>query len=315
MHRREGRGRGFALQTRHGVGARPDLRLGVPRVRLHHLVPLTLTERLHRHEHSRRGEEGTRVLEHAVVGQRALDDEGGEELELLVGVGSLEKARHELVRGGHSQVEAQGVEHVLLHAQDLLAGVSLVGDVHEVANLRRPDLLVLGREEHRRHTNQLEVLPGHHLLGEEAIDQVVGEEERFRHKLELQVHLNEPIDQDGAHLVVDVGLDAHVVGRNLGVGLDTEPVAEDVVDVLSDGKRVLAVQGVDVGHLLLGATLDVFGVALALGGGLARASGHGAASRIRDVARLVLARALRGATPLGDTTQASARGLLAEVVE
>ena len=65
----------------------------------------------------------------------------------------------------------------------------------------------------------LEVLPGHNLLGEEAIDEVVGEEERLRHELELQVHFDEPIDQDGAHLVVDVRLDAHVVGRNLSVGL------------------------------------------------------------------------------------------------
>ena len=70
----------------------------------------------------------------------------------------------------------------------------------------------------------LEVLPGHNLLGEEAIDEVVGEEERLRHELELQVHFDEPIDQDGAHLVVDVRLDAHVVGRNLGVGLRNREV-------------------------------------------------------------------------------------------
>lgn len=65
----------------------------------------------------------------------------------------------------------------------------------------------------------LEVLPGDHLLGEEAIDEVVREKEGFGHKLELEVHLNEPVDEDGAHLIVDVRLDEHVVGRNLGVRL------------------------------------------------------------------------------------------------
>ena len=43
--------------------------------------------------------------------------------------------------------------------------------------------------------------------------------------------------------------DKAVTGR--ATHLDAEPVAEDVVDVLRDGERVLAVQGVDVGHLLL----------------------------------------------------------------
>ena len=38
--------------------------------------------------------------------------------------------------------------------------------------------------------------------------------------------------------------------------LNAEPVAEDVVDVLGDGERVLTVHGVDVGHLLL---FDVVG--------------------------------------------------------
>jgi hypothetical protein len=33
------------------------------------------------------------------------------------------------------------------------------------------------------------------------------------------VHLDEPVDEDRAHLVVDVGLDQHVVRRNLSVGL------------------------------------------------------------------------------------------------
>ena len=186
---------------------------------LHHVVPLTLAQRLHRDVHCRRREKGPRVLEHAVVGKGALHDEAREELELLIRVGGLEEAGHELVGGGNREVEAQGVEHLLLHLEDLLAGVRLVGDVDKVTNLWRPDLLVLGSEQHRRDTNQLEVLPRDRLLREEAIDEVVREEKGLRHQFELEMHLDEPVDEDSAHLVVDVRLDEHVVGRDLGVRL------------------------------------------------------------------------------------------------
>jgi len=52
-------------------------------------------------------------------------------------------------------------------------------------------------------------------------------------------------------LSVDKSRAGNKVVTGQAAHLDTEPVAEDVVDVLSDGKRVLTVQGVDVGHLLL----------------------------------------------------------------
>lgn len=48
----------------------------------------------------------------------------------------LDQAGHELERGRHGEVEAEGVEHALLHREDLLAGVRLVADVYEVAHLR-----------------------------------------------------------------------------------------------------------------------------------------------------------------------------------
>lgn len=63
-------------------------------------------------------------------------------------VGCLQEAGKEGMRGGQGQVEVQGVEHHLLHGQNLLAGVCLVRDVNEVANLGRPNLLVLGGDQH-----------------------------------------------------------------------------------------------------------------------------------------------------------------------
>lgn len=71
-------------------------------------------------------------------------------------------------RGAH--LEVQGIEHLRLHGQDLLARVRLVRDVHEVPHFRRVDLLVLGRQQHRRDAHQLQLLPHHHLALQEAVD-------------------------------------------------------------------------------------------------------------------------------------------------
>ena len=67
--------------------------------------------------------------------------------------GSLEVASEEVVVGRQREVELERVEHELLALEDLLAGVGLVRDVDKVADLRGPDLLVLGANEHASDAN------------------------------------------------------------------------------------------------------------------------------------------------------------------
>jgi hypothetical protein len=45
------------------------------------------------------------------------------------------------------------------------------------------------------------------LLGfQEAVDEVGGQVQSLGHELELEVHVHQPVNEDGTHLVVDVGL-------------------------------------------------------------------------------------------------------------
>ena len=158
------------------------------------------------------------VLEHLVVLQGELDEVVGEQIGLGARVGmhagDLDEAFEEEERVRRGQLKVELREHVALHLQDLLARVRLVGDVHEVAALGRVDLLVLGRDEHRRDADQLQVAALDLLLLEVAIDQVDGQVQGLRHQLELQVHLDEPVDEDRAHLLVDVLLLCDVGGRS-----------------------------------------------------------------------------------------------------
>mmetsp|Transcript_2532 Transcript_2532/g.5269 ORF Transcript_2532/g.5269 Transcript_2532/m.5269 type:complete len:458 (-) Transcript_2532:114-1487(-) len=201
--------------------------------------------------HCRSREERAAVLKHRVLRQRQLRQEVSEKLALLVGTSCLQVTCKEVERGGHSQVEPETVQDLLLHVQDLLAVVSLVRDVHEVADLRGPDLLILCCKKHGRYANELQILAADRVLGEETINQVGGQEERLGHKLELKVNLHEPVDEDGAHLVVDVSLLPHVIQRHLRVRLDAAPVAVDVVHILCASEGIITVGRVNVRHLHL----------------------------------------------------------------
>ena len=125
----------------------------------------------------------------------------------------LAEALEEDVRVRRRQLEVELREHGALGREDLLARVRLVRDVHKVAALGRVDLLVLRRDEHRRDPDELQLVPLHRLLLEVAVDQVDGEVHRLGAQLELVVHLDQPVDEDRAHLVVDVKLAALHVRR------------------------------------------------------------------------------------------------------
>ena len=80
---------------------------------------------------------------------------------------------------------------------------------------------------------------------EEAVDEVGGQVERLGHELELEVHIHQPVDQNGPHLVVDVGLAGHVVGGDAHLGLDAVVKLEDVLDLRSFGELMSAAMGSD----------------------------------------------------------------------
>jgi hypothetical protein len=76
----------------------------------------------------------------------------------------------------------------------------------ERADLRRVNLLELGGDEHARDAHQLQLWARARVLGQAAVDEVDGEEERLRVQLVLLRHLHQPVHQDAAHGGVDVAL-------------------------------------------------------------------------------------------------------------
>ena len=150
------------------------------------------------------------VVEEVVALQGAVEDEAGELDDLLVGVGRLEVSDEEGVSAGDGDLVLQSLENLLLHVDDLVAGVGTVADVDQIAQFRGVDLLVLGGDEKARHADELELGSFYLLPLEVSVDEVDREVKRLRHELELEMDLNEPINEDGAHPLVDVGLVLHV---------------------------------------------------------------------------------------------------------
>ena len=248
-------GGGLDHEGTHLVGHVLDLGLLVAGVLLEGAGPGASAEGLAGKEDRGGRDLGVGVPHHVVLGERDLDSIHAEHVEALLGGDTdagrvpagagLDEAGQEVVGGRGGDLELQPVEDRLLHGEDLVLGVGAVADEDEVADLGGPDLLVLGGDEHGGDPDELEVLPGDPVHVKVPVDDLDRQEEGLGHQTELEVHLHEPVDQDGAHLVVDVGLLVHVVLGGEEV-LDGPVVGVDVLDVLCLAQVVVLVLGVDV---------------------------------------------------------------------
>ena len=177
----------------------------------HRRVPrICAAQRAERNVDARGGNHRRGVRQKLVLLLRTLDEVRRKETRPRVRAGRLDVAVEEDERRRDGDAKFEGVEHVRLHLKDLLARIRAVSDVHEVPHLRRVDLLVLGGEEHRCHAHELQLLPLNDLLLEEAVDEIYRQVQRLWHELELQVDFCEPINENCAHLFIDVRLVDHV---------------------------------------------------------------------------------------------------------
>ncbi len=84
------------------------------------------------------------------------------ETDVVAGVrGGLGVAAQKVQRNGPAQAEVEGLQDAVLHAQDGLLGVGLVGHVDEVVDFGSVHLLEFGRHEHGRQADQLQLVPDH----------------------------------------------------------------------------------------------------------------------------------------------------------
>jgi len=198
------------------------------------------------HVHGSGSDMTLQILQESVVQKTDLHKVLGEGPRLEVVLVCLGNSPQEVHRIGVRQVVVQSREDEPFGTKNLFLSEAIVGDVAEVLNVRRENLLVLGGNEHRSHTDQLELIQHDDLVCQKPIDNVDGQEEGLREETEASVNLDEPIHKDTAHLPLEVDLVVHVVGVRLRFGFELPKVLEDLVDVLGDHQRVLGILGIEI---------------------------------------------------------------------
>lgn len=123
---------------------------------------------------------------------------------------NLAEALKEPVGRCSLDVEIKYTQHPMFLLQNLLLSVSVISDVYKVFHNRRIDLLILAGNKHGGYTHQLQLLSVDLFFLQVSIDKINSQVEALRYKLELQVNLYEPIDQNGAHAFINVNLVPHV---------------------------------------------------------------------------------------------------------
>lgn len=120
-------------------------------------------------------------------------------------------SRHE------SYVKLKLLQYFSLFFDYLFSPVGVICDVHEVVDIRRIDLLVLGRYQHACHSDQLVVLSLYQALRAESVDQVYAYEQRFWQQFVFEVDVDEPIYQCPPHFRIDFLLQGQTVMARIRV--------------------------------------------------------------------------------------------------
>mmetsp|Transcript_37370 Transcript_37370/g.111626 ORF Transcript_37370/g.111626 Transcript_37370/m.111626 type:complete len:224 (-) Transcript_37370:449-1120(-) len=145
-----------------------------------------------------------------------------------------------------ADLELQDGEDRDLHPHDVLPGVGLVGDVHEVVDLRWVQFLELCSHEQGCDASKLQVPAVRAPPLQESVEDANGEEKGLRPEFVLFVHVDEPVHEDGAHAAGHLRLALHVVWVRELLPLVLLQVPVDVSSVLSHVLRVLGMRLVHV---------------------------------------------------------------------
>jgi hypothetical protein len=131
----------------------------------------------------------------------------------------------------------------------LIAGVCSVADVDKVTEFWWVDFLVLGSNQERGDSNQLQLWAGHFVSLKVTIDKVDRQVKSLRDQLELQMNLNKPVNKDRSHAFVDVGLGLHEHGANRTSGLLGAKVFVHVHNIFRGTERIISVSLINVINL------------------------------------------------------------------
>ena len=118
------------------------------------------------------------------------------------------------VDGDGRNLPIERLEHEELELRDglLVVGTVLLHVRGEFPQLRRIDLLDLGGDEERRHADQLQAVDGHRLAhSEEAVDVLARQMEGLAVQPVREADLEQPVEQNGAHVRLDAVVPAQAV--------------------------------------------------------------------------------------------------------
>mmetsp|Transcript_11863 Transcript_11863/g.21740 ORF Transcript_11863/g.21740 Transcript_11863/m.21740 type:complete len:208 (-) Transcript_11863:161-784(-) len=131
-----------------------------------------------------------------------------------IGIHNLQSSFQEHVNRWAGDVVVQGRKHQTFHTKDVVTCICVCGNVDEILHFWWINLFILCCQQHSNNTDKLELLPADHFLIQKSVDNFHGQEKGFRQELELEVHINQPVDKDCSHFFINVSLDAaHVVRR------------------------------------------------------------------------------------------------------
>mmetsp|Transcript_78391 Transcript_78391/g.254667 ORF Transcript_78391/g.254667 Transcript_78391/m.254667 type:complete len:269 (+) Transcript_78391:68-874(+) len=172
------------------------------------------------------------VAKHAYLEQTQLKEVTHKlQLESIATV-ELLKVAEEVVASRPHDLKAQCGQEGALNPHDLGLAVGIVGDVDEVIHLGWVHLFELGCNEQSDNADELQFGSRHGFPRKVAVDEARRQEEGLDVHLVVCVHLDQPIDEDRAHLGIELTLCLHVFRVRHVCELLAEELAEHVRHVL-----------------------------------------------------------------------------------
>ena len=151
-----------------------------------------------------------RIFDQSIFNQSQLNQISGHHVGLVVDLHKLSEPLQEQVRRGDSDVEVELFEHLTFHLKNLFFGISFVSDIDKVSQIWRIDFFILAGSEKCSDSDKLEFLSGDLSFFKISVNEIDSQEKRFVDQFELEMDINQPVDEDGSHLFIDVLLLAHV---------------------------------------------------------------------------------------------------------
>ena len=128
--------------------------------------------------------------------------------------------------------------------------VCIIANVDKLVDAWRVDFLVFGGDQKAAYTKKLQVGASDCFTFQVTIDEVNGQEKSFGNKLELHVDFDQPVDQNGAHLFVDMRLSIfHVDGKDSSQSFLLTKDLVHILNVVSGTKRIIDTSLINIVNL------------------------------------------------------------------